>query len=122
MSLLTQLKAARKTNAIEMFFQFRCYYDVDLSLSELEDTITVLQSLREGQTSQAIQRLEQHLGRYSKLMCNNYSSINPTNRERLSLEPVEKTLDYYTKFPPQEERGEIVAMKLIVQRKGEIGR
>ena len=121
-SLLSQLKAARQTNAIEMFFQFRCYYNVDLSLSELEDTVTVLQSLREGQTSQAIQRLEQHLGRYANLMCNSYSCISPTNRERLRLEPLEKTLDYYAKFPPREERGDIVAMKLIVQSKSEIGR
>jgi len=121
-ALVGHLEAAGQTNVLEMLRQYRCSYSADLSSSELEDTVIVLQYLREGQTSQAIQRLEQHLGRYANLMCNSYGCLSATNRQRVRLEPVEKTLDYYAKFPPPEGRAEIETMNRILKGKNEISR
>ena len=121
-ALVGHLEAAGRTNALEMLRQYRCAYGADLASSELEDTLAVLQYLRQGQTSQAIQRLEQHLGRYANLMCNSYGCLSATNRERVRLEPVEKTVDYYARFPSREERAELEAMKSILKSKGEASR
>jgi hypothetical protein len=121
-ALVGYLEAAGQTNALELLRQYRCSYSADLSSSELEDTVTVLQYLRDGQTGQAIQRLEQHLGRYANLMCNSYGCLSATNRERVRLEPVEKTLAYYAAFPPPEGRAEIETMKGILKGKSEISR
>src|SRR6185369_4677944 len=121
-ALVGYLEAKGQTNVLELLRQYRCSYSADLSSSELNDTVDVLQLVREGKTEQAIQRLEQRLGRYSNLMCNSYFCLNATNRERVKLEPIEKTLDYFAKFPPREERSEIDAMKLILKSRSENGR
>ena len=84
--------------------------------------MTVLQYLRQGNTDQAIHSLEQRLGRYANLMCNSYGCLTATNRERVRLEPVERTLDYYAKFPPRQERPEIDIMKRMVKSRSEIRR
>jgi hypothetical protein len=55
-------------------------------------------------------------------MCNSYGCLTATNRERVRLEPVERTLDYYAQFPPRQERPEIDIMKRMVKSRSEIGR
>lgn len=99
-ALVGYLEAAGQTNALELLRQYRCAYGADLSSSELGDTVAALQHLREGRTIQAIQLLEQHLSRYASIMCNSYGCLSPTNRERVRLESLEKTRDYYAKLPP----------------------
>jgi hypothetical protein len=99
-ALVGHLEAAGQTNALELLRQYRCAYSADLSSSELGDTVAVLQNLREGQTDQAIQRLEQRLSAYANLMCNSYGCLSPTNRARVSLESLERARDYFGKFPP----------------------
>jgi len=98
--LVGHLEAAGQTNALELFRQYRCSYSADLSSSELGDTVALLRHLREGQTNQAIQLLEQRLSRYANLMCNSYGCLSPTNRERVRLESLEQARDYFTEFPP----------------------
>jgi hypothetical protein len=121
-ALVGHLEAAGQTNAIELFRQYRCAYSADLASSELADTVAVLQHLRDGQMGEAIQRLEQHLGRYANLMCNSYGCLSATNRERVKLEPVEKALNYYTTFPPPATREEIQTMKRILKEKSQLRR
>jgi hypothetical protein len=99
-ALVGHLEAAGQTNAIELFRQYRCSYSADLSSSELGDTVAVLQSLREGNTTQAIEWLEWHLSRYANMMCNSYGCLNSTNRERVNLESLKQARDYFAKFPP----------------------
>jgi len=106
-ALVGHLEAAGQTNAIELFRQYRCSYNADLSSSELGDTVAALQYLREGRTNQAIQLLEQHLSRYASIMCNSYGCLSPTNRERVRLESLEQARDYYAKFPPPKWGAEI---------------
>ncbi len=101
-ALVGYLEAAGQTNAIELLRQYRCAYSADLSSSELGDTIAVLQYLREDRKNEAIQRLEQHLSRYASLMCNSYGGLNPTNRERVNLQSLEQTRDYFARFPRPE--------------------
>ena len=98
-ALVGHLEATGQTNSIELLRQYRCSYGADLSSSELEETIAVLQYLRDGQTDQAIQRLEQRLSRYANLMCNSYGCLSPTNRKRVRLESLEQARDYFAKFP-----------------------
>jgi hypothetical protein len=92
------LEAKGQTNAIEFFRQYRCSYGADLSSSELRDTVTILQHLRRGQTNEAIQLLEQHLSRYSNLMCNSYGGLNATNRSQVNVEPLRLARDYFVQF------------------------
>ncbi len=101
-ALVGYLEAAGQTNALELLRQYRCTYSTDLSASELGDTVAILKYLREGQKDQAIYLLEQHLSRYASLMCNSYGGLNPTNRERASLQSLEQTRDYFAKFPHPE--------------------
>lgn len=101
-ALVGLLEAAGQTNAIELFRQYRCSDRADLSSSELGDTVAVLRYLREGQKNQAIQLLEQHLSRYAGIMCNSYGGLNPTNRARVNLESLERTRDYFARFPHPE--------------------
>ena len=98
-ALVGYLEAAGETNALELFRQYRCSYNADLSSSELGDTVAALRYLREGRTQEAIGRLEQHLGRYAGIMCNSYGCLNATNRERVRLESLEQARDYYARFP-----------------------
>jgi hypothetical protein len=114
-ALVAHLEAAGQTNTLELLRQYRCAYSADLSSSELGDTVDVLRYLREGQTTQAIQRLEQHLGRYVNLMCNSYGCLNATNRERVKLESMAKTRDYYAKFPPRQPRPEMDTINEILR-------
>jgi hypothetical protein len=101
-ALAGYLEAASQTNALELFRQYRCAYSADLSASELKDTITILQYLRNGQNEQAIYNLEQHLHRYANLMCNSYGGLEPTNRVRVNLESLKQTRDYFNLFPHPE--------------------
>jgi hypothetical protein len=100
--LVGYLEAAGQTNALELLAQYRCAYSADLSSSELADTIVILQYLRNGQRDQAIYNLEQHLLRYANLMCNSYGGLNPTNRERVKLESLKQTRDYFATHPHPE--------------------
>jgi hypothetical protein len=122
-ALLAQLEAAGQTNAIELFRQYRSAYGADLASSELGDTVAALRSLREGRTNQAIQVLEQHLSRYANIMCNSYGGLSPTNRERVKLESLQQTRDYYAQFPPpawgaETERAVKEVLRLQVRRAG----
>jgi len=99
-ALVGYLEAARETNALELLRQYRCSYSADLSSSELGDTVTLLRYLRQGQTNQAIQSLEQRLSRYANLLCNSYGGLSPTNRERVKLESLHQARDYFAEFPP----------------------
>ncbi len=96
------LEAAGDTNALELLRQYRCAYSSDLSSSELRDTIVILQNLRNGSKEQAIYNLEQHLDRYAGLMCNSYGGLNPTNRERVQLDSLTQTRDYFAQYPHPE--------------------
>jgi hypothetical protein len=96
------LEAAGQTNAIEMFRQYRCAFGADQASSHLGETLAILRYLREGHENQAIYDLEQHLSRYANLMCNFYGGIYPSNRERIKLESLERTRDYFAKFPHPE--------------------
>lgn len=99
-ALVGRLEAAGQTKAIELFRQYRCSYSADLSSSELGDTVAVLRYLREGDTNQAIQMLEQRLSRYANLLLNSYGGLSPTNRERVKLESLKQARDYFDEFPP----------------------
>ena len=101
-ALVGHLEAAGQTNALELFRQYRCSYNADLSSSKLGDAVAALQYLREGRANEAIQLLEQHLSFYASIMCNSYGCLSPTNRERVKLESLERARDYYAKFPPPE--------------------
>jgi hypothetical protein len=119
-ALVGYLEASGQTNALELFRQYRCSYNADLSASELGDTVAALQSLREGRANEAIQRLEQHLSRYASIMCNSYGCLSPTNGERVKLESLEKTRDYYARFAPQEWGAETLkAMDEVVRLSSE---
>ena len=96
------LEATGQTNAIELFRQYRCAYRADDASSELGDTVAVLQYLREGRKNEAVYRLEQRLSRYASLMCNSYGGLNPTNRERVNLQSLKQTRDYFAMFPHPE--------------------
>jgi hypothetical protein len=98
-ALVGHLEAAGQTNAIELFRQYRCSYNADLSSSELGRTVAALRSLREGNTEQAIQLLEQQLSFHASLMCNSYGCLSQTNRERVKLESLEQARDYFARFP-----------------------
>jgi len=99
-ALVGYLEAAGQTNALELLRQYRCSYSADLSASELGDTVAALRYLRQGQTDQAIQRLEWQLSRYANLMCNSYGCLSRTNRERVKLESLKLTREYFAEFPP----------------------
>jgi hypothetical protein len=101
-ALVGYLEAAGQTSALELLRQYRCAYSANLSSSELGDTVAILKYLREGQKNQAIYLLEQHLSRYANLMCNSYGGLNSTNRKRVELGSLEKTRDYFVKFPHPE--------------------
>lgn len=101
-ALVGYLEAAGDTNALELLRQYRCAYSSDLSSSELRDTIVILQNLRNGSKEQAIYNLEQHLDRYAGLLCNSYGGLNPTNRERVQLDSLTQTHDYFAEFPHPE--------------------
>lgn len=101
-ALVGYLEATGQTNALELFRQYRCANNADLSSSKLGDTVAALQYLREGRANEAIQLLERDLGFYASIMCNSYGCLNPTNRARVKLESLEKTRDYYAKLPPLE--------------------
>ncbi len=100
--LIDYLEMTRQTNVLEMFRQYRCAYNADLSSSKLRDTVAALQHLRAGRANEAILLLEQQLGFYSSIMCNSYGCLNPTNRERVNLESLAQARDYYTSFVPSE--------------------
>jgi hypothetical protein len=99
-ALVGYLEGTGQTNTLELLRQYRCAYSADLASSELGDTVAILQYLREGQTDQAVQRLEQHLSRCANLMLNSYGCLSQTNRERVNLEPLKKARDYFAEFPP----------------------
>jgi hypothetical protein len=99
-ALVGHLEATGQTNAIELFRQYRCAYNADLSSRELRDTVAALQHLRAARTNEAIQLLEQHLNLHASFICNSYGCLNPTNRERVQLESLERAQDYYSRFPP----------------------
>ena len=98
-ALVGCLEAAGQTNALELFRQYRCSYNADLSSSELNDTVAALRYLRQGDKNQAVRSLEQHLSRYANLQLNSYGCLNPTNRARVNLEPLKQARDYFTMFP-----------------------
>jgi hypothetical protein len=100
-ALVGHLEAAGQTNTLELLRQYRCAYGADMASSELGDMVAALQYLREGHAKEAIPLLEQHLSRYAGIMCNSYGCLNPTNRARVKLEPLEQTRDYYAKKFPQ---------------------
>jgi hypothetical protein len=106
-ALVGYLEAAGQTNALELLRQYRCAHGADLASSKLGDTVTALQHLREGRTSEAIQLLERDLGFYASIMCNSYGCLSLTNRERVKTESLERARDYYTKFPPPEGRADL---------------
>ena len=98
-ALVGYLETAGQTNALELFRQYRCSYRADLSSSELGETVAILQYLRKGDTNQAIRLLEERLGRNANLLLNSYGGLNPTNRERVNLEPLQQAREYFTMFP-----------------------
>ncbi len=107
-TLQEYLEVAGQTNAIEMFRQYRCAYGADSSSSDLGETLTILNYLREGQEKQAIYNLEQRLNRFAGLLCNSYGGLYSSNREQVNLKSLEQTRDYFAKFPHPEwgaERG-----------------
>ena len=97
--MIDYLEASHQTNGLEMFRQYRCAYHADTSSKELQDTVAALQHLRAGRTSEAIQLLEQHLNLHASFMCNSYGCLNATNRERVKVDSVWQTLEYYAKYP-----------------------
>jgi hypothetical protein len=99
-ALVGHLEATGQTNTLEQLRQYRCAYGADLASSKLGDTVTALQHLRAGREKEAIQLLERDLGFYASILCNSYGCLNATNRERVKLESLEKTRDYYAKLPP----------------------
>jgi len=100
-ALIGLLEAAGQSKAIDAFRQYNCANLAESASSELGDTVAVLKYLRTGQTNQAIQRLEQNLRRNANLICNSYGGLNPTNRERVNLDSLQQTRDYFSNFPAQ---------------------
>jgi hypothetical protein len=114
-ALVELMQAAGQTNAIEMFREYRCAERTELASTELGKTLTVLKLWREGQQNQAIYDLEQNLSRYASIMCNGYGGLNPTNRERVNLDSLEQTRDYFARFPhPEWGTGEVTAMNWVL--------
>jgi hypothetical protein len=110
------LEAAGQTNAVEMFRQYRCAFGTDSSSSDLGETLTILKYLREGQEKQAIYDLEQRLSRNAALMVNCYGGLFPSNRERVNLESLKRTRDYFVMFPhPEWGSGTEMAMNEVLR-------
>ncbi len=101
-ALVGYLEAAGQTNALELLRQYRCAYSADLVSSDLRDTVVILKYLRDGNRDQAIYNLEQRLHRDAGLLCNSYGGLNSTNRERVKLDSLEQTRDYFAQFPHPE--------------------
>jgi hypothetical protein len=104
-ALTDLLETTSQTNALELFRQYRCAYNADLSSSKLRDTVAALQHLRMDRANEAVPLLEQQLGFYSSIMCNSYGCLNATNRERVNVESVAQARDYYKNFVPSERGG-----------------
>jgi transcription elongation factor Elf1 len=96
------LEAAGQTNAINLFRQYRCADRIEQAASEMGETLAILKYLRGGQEKQAIYDLEQSLNTYADVMCNGYGGLYPANRERVNLESLKQTRDYFTQFPHPE--------------------
>ncbi len=105
-ALVGHLEAAGQTNALELLRQYRCSYGAAQASTELGETAAVLQYLRQGNSSQAIQLLEQRLSRYANMMLNSYGCLSPTNRERVSLESLSRhgTISPSSPLPPGAQR------------------
>jgi hypothetical protein len=101
-ALQSCLEAAGQTNAINLFRQYRCALRTDEASADMEQTLAILKYLREGQEKQALYDLEQNLYSSVGLMCNGYGGLYPANRERVNLESLKQTRDYFTKFPHPE--------------------
>ncbi len=114
-ALVGTLEAAGQTNGIEIFRQYRCSERTEMASLELADTLAVLQLWRQGRQTQATYDLEQNLSRYASIMCNGYGGLDPTNRERVNLESLEQTRDYFARFPhPEWGMGEVTAMNWVL--------
>ena len=96
------LEAAGQTNAILMFHQYRCAWRTEEAAAGMEQNLAILKCLREGQEKQALYDLEKNLHASADLMCNGYGGLYPANRERVNLEPLKQTRDYFAQFPHPE--------------------
>jgi len=96
------LEEAGQTNAINLFRQYRCAWRTDEAAADMEKTLTILKYWREGQEKQALYDLEQNLHSSADEMCNGYGGLYPANRERVNLESLTQTRDYFAKFPHPE--------------------
>lgn len=96
------LETAGQTNAINLFRQYRCADRIEQAAAGMGGTLAILKYLRAGQEKQAIYNLEQSLNTYAGIMCNGYGGLYPANRERVNLESLKQTRDYFAQFPHPE--------------------
>jgi len=85
-----------------LFHQYRCAYRTDEAAAGMGKTLAILKYLRGDQQKQAIYDLEQSLNTYADVMCNGYGGLYPANRERVNLESLKQTRDYFAQFPHPE--------------------